>query len=138
MRNTPHVHPDRSRRPLSRRQLREPPSRRGARHGAEVHPRSREGGGATTKKVRAAFALEPITLRLDQILPTRPFQEVVKQTPKYKAIAASVREVGIIEPLVVHPQKGDKYLLLERDRVPRHSRRSADLGGYRGRANRTR
>lgn len=66
-----------------------------------------------TKKVRAAFAMEPVSLRLDQVLPTRPFQEVVKQTSKYKAIAASVREVGIIEPLVVHPQKGGKYLLLD-------------------------
>jgi ParB-like chromosome segregation protein Spo0J len=66
-----------------------------------------------TKKVRAAFAMEPVTVRLDQILPTRPFQEVVKQTTKYKTIAASVREVGIIEPLVVHPQKGGKYLLLD-------------------------
>jgi ParB-like chromosome segregation protein Spo0J len=66
-----------------------------------------------SKKVRAAFAMEPINLRLDQILPTRPFQDVVKQTSKFKTIAASVREVGIIEPLVVHPQKGEKYLLLD-------------------------
>lgn len=66
-----------------------------------------------TKKVRAAFAMEPVTVRLDQILPTRPFQEVVKQTTKYKTIAASVREVGIIEPMIVHPQKGGKYLLLD-------------------------
>ena len=65
------------------------------------------------KKVRAAFAMEPVTVRLDQILPTRPFQEVVKQTSKYKTIAASVREVGIIEPMIVHPQKGGKYLLLD-------------------------
>lgn len=66
-----------------------------------------------TKKVRPAFAMEPVTVRVDQILPTRPFQEVVKQTSKYKTIAASVREVGIIEPLIVHPQKGGKYLLLD-------------------------
>jgi ParB-like chromosome segregation protein Spo0J len=66
-----------------------------------------------TKKVRAAFAMDPVTVRLDQILPTRPFQEVVKQTSKYKTIAASVREVGIIEPMIVHPQKGGKYLLLD-------------------------
>jgi ParB-like chromosome segregation protein Spo0J len=66
-----------------------------------------------SKKVRAAFAMEPVNLRLDQILPTRPFQDVVKQTSMYKTIAASVREVGIIEPLVVHPQKGGKYLLLD-------------------------
>lgn len=66
-----------------------------------------------TKKVRAAFSMEPVNVRLDHILPTRPFQEVVKQTSKYKTIAASVSEVGIIEPLVVHPQKGGKYLLLD-------------------------
>jgi ParB-like chromosome segregation protein Spo0J len=66
-----------------------------------------------TKKVRAAFAMDPVTVRLDQILPTRPFQEVVKQTSTYKTIAASVREVGIIEPMIVHPQKGGKYLLLD-------------------------
>jgi ParB-like chromosome segregation protein Spo0J len=66
-----------------------------------------------TKKVRAAFEMQPVTVLLDDVLQTRPLDAAAKVSTKYKTVEASVREVGIIEPLVVHPQKGGKYLLLD-------------------------
>ncbi len=65
--------------------------------------------------VRLAF--EPDTLELDMsaILPARAVGSNVKTSPKYAAIAASIEEVGIIEPPVVYPLKGStgQYLLLD-------------------------
>ena len=50
---------------------------------------------------------------MPDVLQTRPLDAAAKGSTKYKTVEASVREVGIIEPLVVHPQKGGKYLLLD-------------------------
>lgn len=50
---------------------------------------------------------------LDKLLPTRAVGEKLKAGVKYRALAASIKEVGIIEPLSVFPQKGAKYLLLD-------------------------
>lgn len=60
-----------------------------------------------------AFEFEGITLRLDKLLPTRATSENLKGSSKFRALVASIREVGIIEPLSVFPQKGGKYLLLD-------------------------
>lgn len=63
--------------------------------------------------IQAAFQLEGITLRLDKLLPTRAFTDNLKASVKYRAVLASVAEVGLVEPLSVFPQKGGKYLLLD-------------------------
>jgi len=63
--------------------------------------------------VKAAFEFAIVTVRLDKLLPTRATGERLKQTAKYRALLASVREVGIVEPLSVYPQKGGKYLILD-------------------------
>jgi ParB-like chromosome segregation protein Spo0J len=57
-------------------------------------------------------------ISLADILPMRKISKATKSTMKYRQVAASIREVGVIEPLVVHPQKGDasKYMLLDRYR----------------------
>lgn len=65
------------------------------------------------KTVNAAFEMQPVTLQFDCILPSKSLSKSVKGTHRYRAIASSVREVGIIEPLVVFRQKGGKYLLLD-------------------------
>lgn len=54
-------------------------------------------------------------ISLADILPMRKITKATKSTMKYRQVAASIREVGVIEPLVVHPQKGDasKYMLLD-------------------------
>ncbi len=67
----------------------------------------------TTKAVKAAFQFEGFVVKLDQLRPTKQVKPALKETPKYKAIVASIREVGVIEPLIVHPEKNGTYLLLD-------------------------
>jgi ParB-like chromosome segregation protein Spo0J len=67
----------------------------------------------TSPSPRAAFEFEGATIRLDKLLPSRAFADQLKQTVKYRALLASVREVGIVEPLSVYRQKGGKYLILD-------------------------
>ncbi len=66
-------------------------------------------------KLKLAF--EPASLRIPiaQILPLRPVGENVKKSVKYAQIAASIKEVGIIEPPVVIRDAGepDTYHLLD-------------------------
>ena len=61
----------------------------------------------------AAFAFQGLTVRLDKLLPTRATGDAIRKSSKYRALLASVREVGIVEPLSVYPQKGGKYLILD-------------------------
>jgi hypothetical protein len=65
--------------------------------------------------IRAAFDLAGITLPLSAILPIRQVKPTDHAFGKYKAVLASIREVGVIEPLIVHPQRGSRgaYLLLD-------------------------
>ena len=65
--------------------------------------------------LKAAFRFEPVTLSLDKILPSRKLPPGLKATPRYKVVESSVREVGLIEPPMVHPQKGKQgaYVLLD-------------------------
>ena len=65
----------------------------------------------------AAMAFEPVTLRIpiDEIRPLHEVTSQVRRSIKYGQIAASVREVGIIEPPVVVRDRGGKagYHLLD-------------------------
>lgn len=66
------------------------------------------------KAVKSAFRPDIIVLPLHQILPSRKVREEFKSSPRYKVIEASIREVGIIEPLVVHPKStGGAHVLLD-------------------------
>lgn len=49
------------------------------------------------------------------ILPMRRISKGTKGTVKYRQIAASIREIGIIEPIVVHPHDGEReqFMLLD-------------------------
>src|SRR5450759_3592520 len=67
----------------------------------------------TAAPLKAAFEFKGTTIRLDALLPTRTSGEKLKQSVKYRALLASVREVGIVEPLSVYPQKRGKYLILD-------------------------
>ena len=53
--------------------------------------------------VRHGFEKTTRMLSLEQIIPTRKFTGNIRITSKFKSILASIREVGIIEPLVVFP-----------------------------------
>lgn len=65
--------------------------------------------------VHIAFERRVLTLPLATLLPLRAVPEGVKHTVKYRRIAASVAEVGLIEPLVVarSPEVTGRYLLLD-------------------------
>jgi hypothetical protein len=68
-------------------------------------------------KSKIQLACETVVrdIRLTDILPMRKITKIAKTTLKYRQIAASIRHVGLIEPLVVHPQTGKdgKFMLLD-------------------------
>jgi hypothetical protein len=67
------------------------------------------------KHVQTAFEFAGVTLALTSILPVKQIKPSLKYTQKYQQILASIREVGIIEPLVVYPQNGTgkTYVLVD-------------------------
>ena len=68
-----------------------------------------------TDKIRAAFEHQLLTLPVEALLPRKQVSPGAKERVKYKRIARSIAEVGIIEPLVVSRmgKTGDGYLLLD-------------------------
>src|SRR5258708_40009232 len=66
-------------------------------------------------KAKTAFRPDAVVIPLEKILPIRPLRSKDQAFGKYQAIESSIREVGLIEPLVVHPQggKGGGYILLD-------------------------
>lgn len=67
------------------------------------------------KQVRIGFDPSGAVVPLCNLLPTKQLKAVVKASQKYQQILASVREVGVIEPLIVFPHNGKTgtYLLLD-------------------------
>jgi ParB-like chromosome segregation protein Spo0J len=65
--------------------------------------------------IRIAFEREIVMLPTSAVLPLRKVSDVTKQTTRFKRIAASIAEVGIIEPIVVaRPRRrGEPHLLLD-------------------------
>lgn len=65
--------------------------------------------------VRIAFERRIAVLPLADILPLKLVTDAIKQTARYRRIAASIGEVGIIEPLVVArpKQRVSAYMLLD-------------------------
>ena len=68
-----------------------------------------------TSPVKAAFEPDIVQLPLAAILPLKTIPETVKHSVKFRRIAQSIREIGIIEPIVVSRSKDDPdiYLLLD-------------------------
>jgi len=64
--------------------------------------------------MKVGFELQKLELPMDAILPVR-----IIKTPhnlnRFKAIVESMREVGLVEPLMVHPLRDqpDKYLIVD-------------------------
>lgn len=65
--------------------------------------------------VKMAFEEEGLRIAIADIHPLRTIDEVVRKTTKYVQIAASIREVGIVEPPIVARDQSEtgKYLLLD-------------------------
>ena len=65
--------------------------------------------------VKIGFDIDTVRLGIDQITPLKIVTPTLRESQKYQQIAASIREVGIIEPPVVAPPRKGKgqYLLLD-------------------------
>ncbi len=70
---------------------------------------------ATSSAVKIAFEEAKIRIAISHIQPLKLVSSEIKKTPKYVQIAASIREVGLVEPPVVARDRSDpgKYLLLD-------------------------
>lgn len=68
-----------------------------------------------TDPVKMAFEQDILVLPLDAILPLKQVRPAVKDSAKYKRIAMSIAEVGMVEPLVVARSKtsASGYMLLD-------------------------
>ena len=69
-------------------------------------------------KVKLAFQRRTRTVPLDALLPVRSVPDATRKSSKFQRIVSSIREMGVIEPLVVHPQKRTrgqpaKYIILD-------------------------
>ena len=70
------------------------------------------------ERVRMAFEHEGRVIPLDHLLPLRTVHKTTKKSKKYQRIEASIRQVGVIEPIVVFPQNGatgrnGRYLIVD-------------------------
>lgn len=68
-----------------------------------------------SSKVSMAFEPDGVLIALCDILPVKQLAATTKKSRKYQQVAASIREVGIIEPPVVARVRGakGKFLLLD-------------------------
>ena len=67
------------------------------------------------KQVTMAFQPNGLIVPITNILPLKQIRPLLKATKKYQGVLSSVRELGIIEPLIVFPNDGKSatYLLLD-------------------------
>lgn len=67
------------------------------------------------RPITMAFEKERVNLPVGAIQPLRLINDAIKKTPKYSQIQSSVREIGLVEPLVVARDRSEKgkYLLLD-------------------------
>jgi len=63
--------------------------------------------------VQAAFEKHVVVLPLDIIVPQKVVTKGQREGDFYRQIAASLKHVGLIEPLIVYPRGPGEYLLLE-------------------------
>jgi hypothetical protein len=70
---------------------------------------------STPKKVHVGFEGRSVEIPIDSILPIRQIKPTELSQSKYRAVLASIKAIGLVEPLVVFPNKGTKgaYLLLD-------------------------
>lgn len=64
--------------------------------------------------VRIAFGERIVSLQIDAVLPLKQVPQHIRKSIKFRRIAKSIEEIGVIEPIVVAPQTGsDRYILLD-------------------------
>lgn len=55
-------------------------------------------------EIKQAFEQSVIAIPLGRILPSRKVEQLMCGSKKYASILSSIRELGVVEPLVVHPK----------------------------------
>ncbi|HEY3857547.1 MAG TPA: ParB N-terminal domain-containing protein [Verrucomicrobiae bacterium] len=65
-------------------------------------------------ELKVGFEMKKIRLPLGDILPVRQIRSQ-ERIDRYETIVKSIKAVGLVEPLMVYPQKGTsgKYLLVD-------------------------
>src|SRR5271156_1417686 len=65
--------------------------------------------------IAQAFGSDCVVIPIASILPVKAIEKTTKSSHKYRQIAASIREIGLVEPpVVVQDEKDlDRYLLLD-------------------------
>lgn len=68
-----------------------------------------------TQNILQAFENGCILVRIDRMLPSKPWRATIKSSKKYKQITASIETVGIVEPPVLmrDPQNPGNYFILD-------------------------
>lgn len=64
-------------------------------------------------QVQAAFEKQIVVLPLNIIVPQRTITKSQRECDFYRQITASLKHIGLVEPLVVYPRAPGEYLLLE-------------------------
>jgi ParB-like chromosome segregation protein Spo0J len=64
--------------------------------------------------IRISFETNVLELPIERILPLRPMTERITGSRRYGRIVSSIKEVGVIEPLVVTAgDANDRHMLLD-------------------------
>ena len=64
-------------------------------------------------RIPAAFQQFIIPIPIENVHPQNEISNDTRKSQPYQQIAASIKEIGIIEPLVVYPRAAGDYLLLD-------------------------
>ena len=67
------------------------------------------------RKIEVGFDPDGIRVSLDRLMPLRKIGYESETNEKHKCIAASIRELGVIEPLIIYPQRGaaKQFIILD-------------------------
>ncbi|MGY8820850.1 MAG: plasmid partitioning protein RepB C-terminal domain-containing protein [Pseudomonadales bacterium] len=83
------------------------------------------------RQVKQGFEQQVVAIALNRILPTRHVDKGIHGSKKYACILSSIRELGVVEPLAVHPQPGSDQGVIDYILLDGHLRLEAlkELGG---------
>src|SRR6266851_1364138 len=70
---------------------------------------------SSSNTIAQAFGSDFVVVQIDSILPVKAIERTAKSSHKYRQIAASIREIGLVEPpaVIQDPQDTNLYLLLD-------------------------
>ena len=75
----------------------------------------------SSSAVKAAFEKQIVVLPIDIIVPQKEITTGHRNGEFYRQLTASLKHIGLIEPLVVYPRGPGDCLLLEGPRAPRNT-----------------